>query len=824
MSLPVIEFLNKHNIKWMPINLYVPNADEIANGVKKELRDVPHALYRGAKPKMTDFVELSDTHIKARQTIANLYDYIAIDTNNIHHIDIDTPDCPDKYLEIAQTAPWVKSVSKSYGKHIFVVAEGKTKDRDVVYETPNGDVEMLMGQWSYCHRDAMIQNAEADIPYFVLDDLRMTTTTPKPKKLKLVLQTTKCGMPPTTNMMTPEDIDKLDKIQQCWKSTRLSGYGNFMEFTFAMINLFGESGKQYWDSVCSKYPGYNPQKNYDTWNSCSAQSGSHKIGWKRLFDWAKEDNLETYKRLFPSTKQLFFEKQFAEHGILMEEQHDRWAKMCIERFKNDMVFTNNILYLYHNDEWVKSVDTKYRLLKAWVMDVMVDYDIIGTKIYKERTDKYRTEDGQWKKNPKKKAQPGEAGIRSKEELEEDKAYCDYDNMRRLGGAIRKISFVNSVADVIINCLVKTSTDVVFDISPTDYFNIHFQNGVYDLNTNTFRERKQTDYITKWLPYDYIPATEISQEIKDDVLDFFKKIQPDEQQRMFTLSYLYYSITGANNEQIMKMNVGHTACNGKSTELAIHEKCFPIYTRKVDNRCFEKDFPKRHKFMLDCFTDPIRLVYVEELSKKKLDNEFVKDWVDGKKVSCEMMYGTSVSVAPQAKLVSCSQYDPNFENDTGILRRVKIQKYTSQFVKPELVDEANHKYLRVSGVETKFDNPLYKNAYFHLLMANTKLIVPSINEEEIKDVLADKDTLLKMITKYFVITGKENDKIHKSHLEQIPATEAEIKEKLKALGCSYQKDGRFNKMTAKGVWKGIRHKTEEELREEEEPQEEPQEEM
>ena len=88
-----------------------------------------------------------------------------------------------------------------------------------------------------------------------------------------------------------------------------------------------------------------------------------------------------------------------------------------------------------------------------------------------------------------------------------------------------------------------------------------------------------------------------------------------------------------------MNIGYTAANGKTTEMDIHEKAFPLYTEKLDRTIFSKTCTKRHKYANKLVTCPIRLAYINELDDSKLDEDFLKDFADGKDLPLEQMYGT-----------------------------------------------------------------------------------------------------------------------------------------------------------------------------------------
>lgn len=180
---------------------------------------------------------------------------------------------------------------------------------------------------------------------------------------------------------------------------------------------------------------------------------------------------------------------------------------------------------------------------------------------------------------------------------------------------------------------------------------------------------------------------------------FVKLQPIKEQRDFTLGFLSYSLSGDTSKQIFKMNIGYSASNGKSTELKIHDNTFPIYTTKLEKDTFMLGNTKRHKSISCCLKQPIRLAYIEELQQKKLDGDFLKDWVDGNKITNEVLYGYTECKKIQAKLMTCSNKDLKIDSDEGVLRRGKVQFYNSQFLDGLSKDDfVNHKYKKVNKFE------------------------------------------------------------------------------------------------------------------------------
>jgi phage/plasmid-associated DNA primase len=152
--------------------------------------------------------------------------------------------------------------------------------------------------------------------------------------------------------------------------------------------------------------------------------------------------------------------------------------------------------------------------------------------------------------------------------------------------------------------------------------------------------------------------------------------------------------------MMKMNLGPTAANGKSTELKIHDAAFPIYTTKLDRRTVDVKFEKRHKQYLELIRKPRRLVYIEELDRVSIDADELKDFVDGNKLSVEILYGTKEVGKIQCKLVTTSNKDPNISSDEGVRRRIKCQIYSSRFLPGVVDDTTTHTYRREESFEQK----------------------------------------------------------------------------------------------------------------------------
>ena len=154
----IIQFLNKHDILWMPIADIKLNAKGKKVFSPKDNKDL-----LGYEPKTSDFKTCELEEIKARQKKYTKTNTIAIDTSYYAIIDCDTPDIPPEVQEIMKRAPYYKSYSKELPK-IFVKLQNEVTKENT--KTKFGSaVEIQTGIWSFARLDAVVENVKEAMPY-----------------------------------------------------------------------------------------------------------------------------------------------------------------------------------------------------------------------------------------------------------------------------------------------------------------------------------------------------------------------------------------------------------------------------------------------------------------------------------------------------------------------------------------------------------------------------------------------------------------------------------------------------------------------------------
>ena len=103
---------------------------------------------------------------------------------------------------------------------------------------------------------------------------------------------------------------------------------------------------------------------------------------------------------------------------------------------------------------------------------------------------------------------------------------------------------NKINDIIKHILTKTK-EIEKDFN-ADPFLIGFNNGVYDLKNDEFRDYTFDDYITLTTKYDYVPVNYENPDnvaIKKQLTKIIEDIHPDEEHRLLYLQVLASGLDG-----------------------------------------------------------------------------------------------------------------------------------------------------------------------------------------------------------------------------------------------------------------------------------------
>ena len=343
--------------------------------------------------------------------------------------------------------------------------------------------------------------------------------------------------------------------------------------------------------------------------------------------------------------------------------------------------------------------------------------------------------------------------------------------RKLIWLQNKVNKDRIVSEFLRQCKRYLTVDVHMDINDVQKELFHFKNGVVNLRDGTFRKRKQTDFVTRCLSYDYGVRNE---GLIKTILSALRQIKPTDEAMAWTLSWLGYCLTGHTKELKFFSVVGYTSANAKSYLLDQMIKCFPVYIKKIGNDAFDKE-NKQYAKNLSCLLEhPYRIVWMNEWGNKSIDEDRLCNFVDGKDFPIKVIYEKSeIMLQPHAKIVTSGNNDPRIAGATkGTYRRGVSDIFESEFVEDDdQVDHSKHRYKKDKSLLERFDDDAWKLAFFHILLpyavkyCNEGLKVPKKYSEHFKQCINDGDEFTAVLDK-FVITQDDSDCVSKREVMDI----------------------------------------------------------
>ena len=710
MSKNIIEFCEERGIKWFPIDLEIKEVDgEMKKILHPKVYLVDNDYYI---PKMTDFKNLSESKISDRQFYVdkNNYEYIALDTNDICQLDIDSVKAKEHFKDLLKDNPYYLSATKKM-PHIFCkinkdkypkTAKGKCKDRHP-YNKDDIDIDILTGQWAYVKKDMIVTN-----PLLKINDLtdilfgyakeeskeeskketkeeskeEISIETEIKKVLKKISKEKKTKIKEIKDEQEKEkekhkykkqkdilekiinvDDNKLKELTEylnCLNKERFINYDNWMRLTTIIKGHYGEEAYDIYDDYCSKYKGYNKTQNKTYWKTLKSDSIS--IG--TLLHWCKEDNYKLYSEIIL--------KKY--DGLTIS---DKFCCEILSMITDNIIWKNDQLYIYDGQIWKTGNDAINKFKDIIDNDL---YDYINLHILT--------------------------------------FFIQHKEIQTLIRQLRRIQTQKGKDDVI-----KTSKQPQFKFNKDDDENIIFnkywylfpmKSKVYNLETEKWENYKKDMYITNKLNYDYIEPDE---NIYKEFQELLNKIFPNENIKK---KFLMICSTGLENRLKQKIHIfTGVGGNGKSllcnylssvlqTFYTLGDTQIITYGGKKDDTKIANMSGKR----VIMFPEPDKL--------KKIDVGELKKYTGEDKINARKIYEKNTENINTGTYIICCNSLPllNEAPDQAVKRRFDITPFISSFTTDKtLIDSNNHIYEADITLEQKGD--YYKQSFLKCIIETYK---------------------------------------------------------------------------------------------------------
>ena len=221
----------------------------------------------------------------------------------------------------------------------------------------------------------------------------------------------------------------------------------------------------------------------------------------------------------------------------------------------------------------------------------------------------------------------------------------------------------------------------FDSNP---YLINCKNGVYDLESMTFREHDWRDYLTMQTNFSYT-----LQDVKcDRWIKFIDEVTSgDKDKAEYLQKALGYSMLGRANEECMFILHGKTTRNGKSTMLsAIHHLLGDYAAVSPVSIICRVDRAKNAEAanpMLASLKGKRFVTMAESNQYGKLDEEVIKQLTGGEEIKARNLYESAITFLPQFTLwLSCNDLPAVNDRSLFASDRVRVIEFNRHFNEDE----------------------------------------------------------------------------------------------------------------------------------------------
>jgi P4 family phage/plasmid primase-like protien len=406
------------------------------------------------------------------------------------------------------------------------------------------------------------------------------------------------------------------------------------------------------------------------------------LGIGTLNVWCKHDSPEKYREIIKNSL-------FSLLNTSVNETHTDIARVVHSMFKYDFVcvsIKNNLWYEFRSHRWV-SCDTGHSLRTKLSNEVVQEYRNMRT-YYSQKA----SEDNQ------------------------DKDACD-SKVKKFDAIVNKLKTTSFKDNIIKECKDLFYIEKFEEKLDSRCNLIGFENGVYDLDIDEFRDGRPEDYISFTTGINYIPYNPESKNI-NGMNDFLSKIFTLPQVKKYVLTLLSSFLNGNIREEKFHIWTG-CGSNGKSKFIELFEKSFGEYCIK-----FPITLLTQKRASSGSATSELarskgkRFASLQEPSEdEKLNIGLMKEISGGDKIQARMIYKEPIEFKPQFKMILCCNHLPSVPSDDGgTWRRIRVVEFTSRFCENPDPEKATE-FKMDTDLSSHFDD--WKEHFMSMLIEHYK---------------------------------------------------------------------------------------------------------
>ena len=309
-------------------------------------------------------------------------------------------------------------------------------------------------------------------------------------------------------------------------------------------------------------------------------------------------------------------------------------------------------------------------------------------------------------------------------------------------------FIARLGDRRIRTRLKDDAGEVYPIPAAEFdshpYLINCLNGTFDLKTMTFREHDWRDYLTMQTNFSY--TVDYENAVFPRWVEFVDEItEHDKAKADYLQRALGYSIIGSSKEECMFILHGKTTRNGKSTFLGAIDHVLGDYASVSPVSIICKS--ERSKNAEQASPNVARLkgkrfvTMAESNQYGRLDEEAIKQFTGGEKISARNLYEAPITFLPQFTLwLSCNDLPSVQDKSLFASDRVRVIEFNRHFSEEE----------RDTSLKDLFRTDVAMRGIFTWLLGGyykyrrKKLVMPEHMKKVIRQYEKDNDLVLQFL--------------------------------------------------------------------------------
>lgn len=472
-----------------------------------------------------------------------------------------------------------------------------------------------------------------------------------------------------------DNIDLVGKIVDILAVFRAEKYDDWIRLAWCLRNIdhrlldkwieFSKKSSKYVDGECEKL-----------WNHMRDDG----LGMGTLCMWAKQDNKDAYEKIMENDL-------FSLISNSSSKTHHDIGKVVHFLFKYDYVcisIKHNFWYEFRNHRWMPC-DSAHSLRSRLSTEVV------------------------------KKYLAASAHFAQKASTEDDSDQRDRytDKSKKLMEIANKLKDCPFKENILKECRDLFYVEKFEEKLDSRCHLLGFENGVYDLEVDEFREGRPEDYISFSTGINYIEYDADSYDMKA-VKEFLAKVFTKADIRDYVMKVLASFMNGNIREERFNIWTGSGA-NGKSKITELYESTlgdycckFPITLltqKRAASNAATSELARAKGKRFACLQEPSE--------DEKLNIGLMKELTGGDKIMARALFKEPIEFKPQFKMILTCNHLPNVPSDDGgTWRRIRVVEFTSKF--KENPDPNNEtEFLMDTDLSSKFED--WKEHFMALLI-------------------------------------------------------------------------------------------------------------